>query len=1555
MNTGAGLFSRRLVRARRAISVLTIACLCASYLVAPVGALASKQTLAAAAAPSAAKNQRPVAVLATGMTGYAGIPMTVDGSGSYDPDGTIVSYQWDFNNDGVYDRTTTTPTTQYAFLATTQVVLRVTDNGGDTSTDRGRVTIIADASDPVAMLQLPDSALVGTPVTLDASGSYDTNGTIVSYAWDFESDGVTDATTTEPTTIHTWTAVGTYTAKVTVTDAVGKTGFATDTIEITSPIDLPPAVVAGLSAADVADDEGGAIRLTWTANTEADLSMYRVYRSMSPDSGFEFLRSADVATFDDYDLSDGVPYYYVVTAVDTAGNESAFCDAVSATAIDNLAPSAPSSLSVVDVPDDGGEALDVSWSAPSEDDVAGYRLTMSTEGSSDQVFELDALTTSYRVTGLSAGVVYRFTIVAYDEAGNTSASSGEGSGAPVDQLAPATPSGVTAEDRADDEGSAIVVAWSPNTEADLAGYRVYRQQMPHGAPEVVADTAEATFTDTNCIDGVDYGYSVVAYDTWGNASAPSAVMVARSFDWLPPLAVTSVLAMDVSADQGGAVAVWWLPSGSPDVIGHRVDCLDANGVVVASATETTSQYHVFTGLTNGAEYSFVVYAYDLVGNESAASPVAYATPADNLAPATPTDLSATDVAPDDGGVIALSWTPNAESDLAGYVVYVYDEGGTQLERSEVGFATSPLFTGLSAGAVYGFKVSALDVNGNESPVSARVDSGAADELAPAPVVASAADKPGDQGGLIVVQWPASASADVTGYRVYRDGAPIAEVSGLSYEDAVPDLVAHRYAVVAFDAAGNESAPSAEVFAAAVDNIAPAPPSNLAAEDVPGDDGGAIRVRFTPSTDEDVNGYCIKCYAADGSVVAEHHVAALDTECVFYDLANAVEYGFDVAAFDTSEQEGERTARITAMALDNNGPGTPTDVSAANVPDDEGGAVRITWTAVEGATGYKVFRDGVEKGDVTGTEFTDIGLENGTTYSYTVVAYDDSGNSSAPSEPVTATPGDETAPAAPIGFVAVDRPDDTGGVIELSWDVSVESDLAGYRLSRDGIQIAEVTTNSYTDTGLVNDRTYAYSIVAFDTNGNVGPAATASAMAEDNLVDTVPPTVPAPVFAKAVSYKSVVITWGESTDDNGVAGYTVQKRRAGGTWADLGQATTGWYVDSACAASTAYEYRVIARDVNGRASDPSAVVAVTTPATPTAFVTRIENTNPNIVYYLWWQLANTGAYATYSSGGSENISVTTGASAEYTFTGSQVTWIGYKASNRGIAEVYIDGQLAATVDCYSAAAQWKQPLFTRSFEGVGTHTIKIVVTGRKNPSATEALIDLDAFDITASTDLTPPSTTTGTPTFTTKYNGVTVAWVHTQEPDFGSYAVWRRPLGGPWQCVGTTTAKSLVDSSITQGETYEYRVTVSDVAGNVGAPSSAGKTTVPIRVENTDPAIVFSGLWQLLNSSGYATSASGGSVYMSTTQQNYAEYTFTGREVSWIGLKAPNRGIAQVYVDGQLKATIDAYSPGWQWQHKMYTATFLTSDVHTIRVVVTQTKNPLSTESLIDVDAFEVLR
>jgi Concanavalin A-like lectin/glucanases superfamily/CARDB/PKD domain/SdrD B-like domain len=87
---------------------------------------------------------------------------------------------------------------------------------------------------PVADAGGPYTGSVGSPVTFDAGGSYDPDGQIVSYEWDWDGDDTYDETTSSSTITHTWDTEFSGTIRLKVTDNDGLSAMATASAEITA-------------------------------------------------------------------------------------------------------------------------------------------------------------------------------------------------------------------------------------------------------------------------------------------------------------------------------------------------------------------------------------------------------------------------------------------------------------------------------------------------------------------------------------------------------------------------------------------------------------------------------------------------------------------------------------------------------------------------------------------------------------------------------------------------------------------------------------------------------------------------------------------------------------------------------------------------------------------------------------------------------------------------------------------------------------------------------------------------------------------------------------------------------------------------------------------------------------------------------------------------------------------------------------------------------------------------------------------------------------------------
>lgn len=192
---------------------------------------------------------------------------------------------------------------------------------------------------------------------------------------------------------------------------------------------------------------------------------------------------------------------------------------------------------------------------------------------------------------------------------------------------------------------------------------------------------------------------------------------------------------------------------------------------------------------------------------------------------------------------------------------------------------------------------------------------------------------------------------------------------------------------------------------------------------------------------------------------------------------------------------------TVAAPPDTAPTAPTGLSATKTTT----TATLTWTAGTddiGVAGYNVYRDGVKvnTGLITATTFTDTGLTPNTAYTYTVRTVDTAGQESAASSALVVTtnavPSDQP-PTAPTGLAA----NKTTTTVTLSWVAGTDDhSVAGYRVYRDGTQVNSVAVagTTYTDTGLVPNTAYSYTVRTEDNAGQLSAPTAALAVTTDAL-------------------------------------------------------------------------------------------------------------------------------------------------------------------------------------------------------------------------------------------------------------------------------------------------------------------------------------------------------------------------------------------------------------------------------------------------------------------------
>lgn len=278
------------------------------------------------------------------------------------------------------------------------------------------------------------------------------------------------------------------------------------------------------------------------------------------------------------------------------------------------------------------------------------------------------------------------------------------------------------------------------------------------------------------------------------------------------------------------------------------------------------------------------------------------------------------------------------------------------------------------------------------------------------------------------------------------------------------------------------------------------------------------------------------------------------------------------------------------------PSVPTGLAASNITEN---SVNLSWSAATdnvGVTGYEIYQNGVLATTVTGTSHTVNGLSADTSYTYTIKARDGAGNVSAASAPLVVTTleviveEDTTAPSVPTNVTAAAV---TSSSVTLSWTASTDNvGVAGYTVAYGSTSLF-VTGTTAAITGLTPETSYTFTVTAKDEAGNVSAASAPLAVTTPAapVADTTAPSVPANLTASAVMSGSVTLSWTASTDNVGVAGYTIAYGNASLFVTGTSTTVTGLTPE------TSYTFTVTAKDEAGNVSAASNAVTVTTEAAP----------------------------------------------------------------------------------------------------------------------------------------------------------------------------------------------------------------------------------------------------------------------------------------------------------------------------------------------------------------------
>lgn len=668
---------------------------------------------------------------------------------------------------------------------------------------------------------------------------------------------------------------------------------------------------------------------------------------------------------------------------------------------------------------------------------------------------------------------------------------------------------------------ALLVTWSAPTDDGgdtITGYTVYADDGV--SPSTCAWTSGSLqCTVSSLTNGTTYAVTVTATNSVGEGTASSAV------NGIPNVVPGTPTLSSVVPQNGSIVASWTAPSNNgTEITGYTVSATD--GTTTTTCT-TTSLTCTVTGLTNGVEYTVTMVATNSFGNSPDSSSLS-ATPR-----TTPTSPTLETLTPSNGTLLVTWSAPssNGGADITSYTATASD-GTTSKTCSWTTGDLECTISGLSNGTEYSVTVTATNAVGTSDPSGSGASVPRTTPDAPTMGTATPGDTqivvtwsaPASNGGATIDHYTATATDGTTSFTCeWTSGSLQCTITGLD------NGTQYSVTVSAHNAAGDSASSS---MAHATPRTVPGAPDI----DTITSGSGQLQVSWTPPTDN--GGATITQYTVsvtDGTTTKTCSWTSGPLNCTVLSLTNGTSYSVSVTATNAGGTSSPSTSEnATPVTV----PGAPsvTSVTPTNA------ALTVTWGAPASNGGSSIMAYTVNADDGTTTTTCDwtsgpltcdvVGLDNGTSYSVTVVATNAAGDSVA-SSAVSATP--RTTPDAP------DAPDVTvaNHSLVVSWTAPVSDGGAAITqyvvTATAGSSVKTCTTSSLTCTvtGLTNGTEYSVTVSASNVAGSSSDSSPTLA------IPSTVPSAPTNVAASRV-LDTITVTWTAPGSNGGdpITGYTV---------------------------------------------------------------------------------------------------------------------------------------------------------------------------------------------------------------------------------------------------------------------------------------------------------------------------------------------------------------------------------------------------------------------------------
>lgn len=383
----------------------------------------------------------------------------------------------------------------------------------------------------------------------------------------------------------------------------------------------------------------GQIVLSWSApssNGGAEITNYNLYAGATSGGETLFLTLGNLLAYICTGLTNGQTYYYMVSAVNSAG-EGPQSNEIST--IPATTPSAPTISSAAP----GNAQIALTWTAPSSNGgstITGYNVYRGTSAAGESLQATIGNVFTYKDSSLANGQTYYYKISAVNSIGEGPQSS-EASATPF--TVPSAPQNFVATAGS----SQVTLTWmapSSNGGSSISGYKVYRGTASGSEAILITLGNVLTYVDTGLASGQTYYYKISALNSAGEGVPSREASIA--------LITVPSAPMNLVATAGNTqiALTWSAPSsnGGATITAYRVYRGTTSGGETILATLGNVLTYSDAGLVNGQMYYYKVIAVNSAGGGLASNEVG-ATPQASHVPLTYTYLVASSTVKDASG------------------------------------------------------------------------------------------------------------------------------------------------------------------------------------------------------------------------------------------------------------------------------------------------------------------------------------------------------------------------------------------------------------------------------------------------------------------------------------------------------------------------------------------------------------------------------------------------------------------------------------------------------------------------------------------------------------------------------------------------------------------------------------------------------------------------------------------------------------------------------------------------------------------------------------------